>query len=265
MNKIIKELNIISIYAKNSIKNRSNLVVGIITMTARCAVTLLLYSYAYKINNNNINNSTFVESAWSMYLYFLFMILSIRRIFKSMEKDILSGDVQTYIIKPLDYIKYNILKKIGEDIVIFLVTALIGSTILAILIGIPSTLNILTIISIIVVGFLGVILSIIIYCIMGLLAFYIEKVESLNRIIDKFIMVLGGSYLPIALFPKVLKDVATYSPFGAVNFITSTIYKTWSNEYLLKFSMQVLWIIVLYLALMFLYKKARKKLAINGG
>ncbi len=265
MNKISKGISIISIFSKNSVKNRSNLIVGAIIMFSRCAVTLLLYSYAYKINNNSINNSTFVESAWSMFLYFSFMMLSIRRLFRNIEHDILSGNVEMYIIKPIDYIKYNVLKKLGEDIIIFLLVTLIGAIFLAILVGIPSTFGLFTIISILVMGILGMLLSLLTYSIIGLLAFYIQRVEAIYRIIDKIIMIFGGSYLPIALFPKLMKDIATYSPFGAMNFLTSTVYKTWESEYVLKFCMQIIWIIILYFVLKTIYKKARERLAINGG
>ena len=78
-------------------------------------------------------------------------------------------------------------------------------------------------------------------------------------------MVLGGSYLPIALFPKIMKDIATYSPFGAINFVTSTVYSSWQNEFIIKILMQIVWIVLLYFLLRWLFEKAKRKLAINGG
>ncbi len=265
MSKIAKYFKIISIYSKNSIKYRSNLIVGFVSMLTRCAVTLLLYSYAYKVSGGSINGSTFIESSWSMFFYFIFMILAIRRIFSFFEYDILSGGIEMYITKPLNYLKYNVLKKIGEDILIFIIVLIIGSALMVLLVGIPSTFNTFTFLSIFVTSALGIILSLVFYSIIGLLAFYIQKVRSLYNIIDKFVMVLGGSYLPIALFPKIMKDIATYSPFGAINFVTSTVYSSWQNEFIIKILMQIVWIILLYFLLIWLFEKAKRKLAINGG
>ena len=78
-------------------------------------------------------------------------------------------------------------------------------------------------------------------------------------------MVLGGSYLPISMFPPFLKVFAFISPFGAVNFASSTVYESWNNEYLTRIGLQVLWIVVFGLLLIFVYKKSKEKAMINGG
>ena len=78
-------------------------------------------------------------------------------------------------------------------------------------------------------------------------------------------MVLGGSYLPISMFPKFMKVLAYASPFGAVNFASSTVYESWNNEYLSRIGLQLLWILVFGLLLHFIYKKSKEKAMINGG
>jgi len=78
-------------------------------------------------------------------------------------------------------------------------------------------------------------------------------------------MILGGSYLPVGLFPKFMKILAFISPFGAVNFATSTVYSSWNNEYLIRILIQIVWIIIFGFLLVFVYKKAREKAMINGG
>ena len=78
-------------------------------------------------------------------------------------------------------------------------------------------------------------------------------------------MVLGGSYLPVALFPPFMKFLAFISPFGAINFTSSTVYSTWNNEFLIRILLQIVWIVVFGLLLVYVYKKAREKAMINGG
>ena len=78
-------------------------------------------------------------------------------------------------------------------------------------------------------------------------------------------MVLGGSYLPISMFPKVMKIMAYASPFGAINFASSTVYDSWNTNCYKMIGMQIIWIFVFGLILFFVYKKSKEKAMINGG
>ena len=103
------------------------------------------------------------------------------------------------------------------------------------------------------------------YAIIGLLSFFMQDVRPIYWIADKFVMVLGGSYLPVALFPPFMKLLAFISPFGAINFTTSTVYSTWNTEFGIRIGLQVIWIVIFGLLLIYVYKKAREKAMINGG
>ena len=103
------------------------------------------------------------------------------------------------------------------------------------------------------------------YGIIGLMAFFIQDNRPIHWIVDKFVMILGGSYLPISMFPKILKIAAFYSPFGAINFATSTVYASWENEYLIRIGLQIAWIIIFGNLLFFVYNKTKKKAMVNGG
>ena len=103
------------------------------------------------------------------------------------------------------------------------------------------------------------------YSTIGLMSFFMQDVRPIHWITDKLVMVLGGSYLPVALFPPFMKFLAFISPFGAINFTSSTVYTSWNNEFLIRILLQVGWIIVFGLLLVYVYKKAREKAMINGG
>lgn len=78
-------------------------------------------------------------------------------------------------------------------------------------------------------------------------------------------MILGGSYLPIALFPTFLYKIALYSPFGASQFITHTVNESWKSDWYVLILTQLFWIIVSGITLYLLYSKAKNKLSVNGG
>ena len=133
------------------------------------------------------------------------------------------------------------------------------------LVGFPK-LNLLLFIPTLLITFiLGTILALFIYAIIGLLSFFMQDVRPIYWITDKLVMLLGGSYLPVALFPKFMKILAYISPFGAINFTSSTVYSTWNNEVIIRILLQIIWIIIFGLLLIYVYKKAREKAMINGG
>ena len=159
----------------------------------------------------------------------------------------------------------NFLRVIGQGLFSFLFISLIGTILMTVSIGVPN-LNLKVFIpSFIIVLFLGQVLGLFLYGVIGLLAFFIQDVRPVHWVVDKLIMVLGGSYLPISMFPKFLKVFAFISPFGAVNFASSTVYESWNNEYLIRIGLQVIWIIVFGLLLLFVFKKSKEKAMINGG
>jgi ABC-type uncharacterized transport system permease subunit len=62
-----------------------------------------------------------------------------------------------------------------------------------------------------------------------------------------------------------MKTMAFFSPFGAVNFATRTVYASCNEEYLIRIGLQILWIIIFGLLLCFVYKKSKQKAMVNGG
>jgi glycopeptide antibiotics resistance protein len=62
-----------------------------------------------------------------------------------------------------------------------------------------------------------------------------------------------------------MKFIAFISPFGAINFATSTVYPSWTSEAIIRIFLQIIWIIVFGFLLIYVYKKAREKAMINGG
>jgi len=111
----------------------------------------------------------------------------------------------------------------------------------------------------------GSILSLFLYLIVGLLSFWIEDINPVFWIVDKAVMILGGSYLPIALFPAFMYKIALYSPFGASQFITHTVYESWQTNWYQLVGIQLFWIVLLGLIIYFMFERAKQKVSVNGG
>ena len=167
--------------------------------------------------------------------------------------------------KPAGYLAISFFKVLGQGIYSFVFISALGSVIMALCIGIPH-LNLIIFIPTFVLTFiLGQILGLLIYGIIGVLSFFIQDIRPVHWVVDKVVMVLGGSYLPISMFPNIMKIIAFISPFGAINFASSTVYETWNNEFLLRIGLQLFWIVVFAAILEWLYRKSKIRAMINGG
>jgi len=240
--------------------------VDTLSVVARFGVLIILYSYVFKINDGLIKNTTFVVTAWSMFFYFSFMILGLRNISKVIMHDVKTGNVEVLFSKPISYLFYRFWWQIGLGLYSFVVITIVGGLSLYLAIGFPSTFT--SSIFLFTVPFIflgGVILSLILYGIVGLLAFWIQDINPVFWIVDKAVMILGGSYLPVALFPLIMYKIALYSPFGASQFLTHSVYESWQSNWYELFSIQFLWIMILGFILYFMFKGAKKKVSVNGG
>ena len=265
MKKIKFSLTIIKIFMKNQMQDKTNILLDVFNMIARCLIVFLLYSYIFTIDNDTINGIEYKSSMWSMFIYFCIMILNIRKLDNIIMTEIKSGNVEMFMNKPTGYLTISFLKVIGQGLFSFIFVSIIGSLVMALFVGIPNINPIIFIPTFVIALTLGQVLALFIYGIIGLLAFFIQDIKPIHWIIDKIIMILGGSYLPISMFPPFLKFIALISPFGAINFASSTVYDSWNEEFIIRIILQLLWIIIFGLLLSFIYSKSKKKAMINGG
>lgn len=265
MKKIKFPITIIKIFMKNQMQNKSYILLDVFNMVSRCLVVFLLYSYVFKTSGGSINGVDYATTLWSMFIYFCIMTLNLRKIDTLIMNDVKSGNVEMFLNKPVNYVYLTFYKVLGQGIWSFVIISLVGSIGMILFVGIPKLNLLLVIPSFIITFVLGTILALIMYSSIGLLAFFMQDVRPIHWIVDKIVMVLGGSYLPVALFPPFMKFFAFISPFGAINFTSSVVYSTWPNEFLIRILLQVIWIIVFSILLIYVYKKAREKAMINGG
>ncbi|HTY40119.1 MAG TPA: hypothetical protein VMC43_03470 [Candidatus Paceibacterota bacterium] len=259
-------IKLIRTLVRDRIYYPGRLVVDTATMVARCGVLLLLYSYVFRLNGGTISNTTFTIAAWSMFFYFSFSILRLRDLSQAIMRDVQSGNVEVLLNKPMSYLAYRMWWQLGAGLYQFGLISVLGALVLAFSIGLPATMSAAVFLPtmIAVVG-LGILLSLSLYAVVGLLAFWVEDITPIYWIVDKAVMLLGGSYLPVALFPAFMYKIALWSPFGASQFITHTVYPTWAGEWPLKLGIQAMWVVLCAGLATLLFLSAKQKVSVNGG
>lgn len=266
----MKELRLatklITTLVRDRMKYLDRLVADTLSVFARCGVLLILYWYVFKLNNGVVNGTPYIFVAWSMFFYFASSALNLRNIARLIMQDVQSGNIETLLSKPVNYLGYRFWWQIGSGLYPFLTASLFGTVSLALIVGIPDTMKIGLFIPTLLLVIIGTsILTLLIYAIVGLLAFWIEEINPVYWIVDKAVMILGGSYLPVALFPPLMYQIALYSPFGASMFVTHTVYEGWQASWYWMLGIQLFWILILGFVINVMFTKARKKVSVNGG
>lgn len=266
----MKELRLARKMLKTLVKDRvqypESLIVDTIALITRCGVLLILYWYVFKLKGEQVFGIPFTVVAWSIFFYFSFSVLRLREISRAIMQDIQSGNVEVLFSKPISYLSYRIWWQIGSGLYPFLVIGALGVAALVAIVGIAPTMLVALWLPTFLLALLGgAMLSLCLYSIVGLLAFWIEDINPVFWMVDKTVMILGGSYLPVALFPPLMYQLARYSPFGASQFVTHTVYGTWQVDWPQLIGVQVVWILVLGAILFLIFDKAKRKVSVNGG
>jgi len=266
MKRIKLAKTILKTLTKDRIRYPGKLFADMSTTISRCGILLILYWYVFKLNNGAINGTTFLFVSWSIFLYFSLSLLRLRDITRLIMQDIQTGNIEILLSKPISYLSYRVWWQIGSTLYSFVIISILATVALFLIVGFPPTmLAILFVPTLFITFILSIILSLLIYIIIGLLSFWIEDVIPVLWMVDKSIMILGGSYLPIAFFPDLMKKIALYSPLGASQFVTHTVGIEWQTTWYKLLTIQSLWILILGFVIYLMFKKAVKKVSINGG
>lgn len=257
---------ILGILFKDQVYHPGRLVVDLSAIVARCGVLLGLYWYVFQLRGGEVGGVSYPSIAWSIFFYFMFSLLRLREISQMIMMDVRSGNIETLLSKPVSYLSYRAWWQIGTGLYSFFAISIIGGALLFLLIGIPDAMRFPMFLPTLFFVFLGsALLSLALYFIVGLLAFWIDDIQPVFWMVDKSVMILGGSYLPVALFPPMMYQLALWSPFGASRFITHAAYDSWQSEWLGLLGIQMLWTVILSVIVSVLFSLAKRRVSINGG
>jgi len=98
-------------------------------------------------------------------------------------------------------------------------------------------------------------------------AFWLLNMWSLITLKNVLLNVLSGSMLPLWFMPDWMAPVMNMLPFSSIYFTPVQIYlgQLTPKEIGMKFLVQLLWIVVLYLLGNILWEKGKRKLVVQGG
>ncbi len=258
--------SIVTTLVRDRMQYPAGFFVELVALTARCGVLLLLYRYVASLQGGSVAGVAYASLAWSMFLYFIMLTFGLRYISKDIMKDVRSGAVETIFTKPVSYLAFRVWWKVGNGIYQFLILLLLGTAALVWYVGPPPMIATPYFFATLIATFIGgCLLELLVYIAVGLLAFWIEDIDPVRWVIDKAVMILGGSYFPVALFPSGMYLAALYSPFGASRFASHVVSPTLATPWTTLLTIELVWIGVCAGLVAILYHLARRRVSVNGG
>ncbi|SDE29343.1 ABC-2 type transport system permease protein [Paenibacillus sp. UNCCL117] len=180
------------------------------------------------------------------------------------EEEVKSGDVGYKLTKPISYIGLHYMGYVSEIAVRFAVNLAVGSLLGWLVLGPPgfgagwAVFFLLAVFGFSVNFFLNLLLA--------LCAFWVEETRGLEFVYHKLLFTIGGMLMPLEMFPELLQKICVWLPFQAVLYFPAKAavqYESSSVPQML--AIQMLWLVVLGLAAVLVYRRGVKKLHVNGG
>lgn len=180
------------------------------------------------------------------------------------EDDIRSGGLEPHLLRPKFYLLQSLAQSLGGTLVRL---AALGVTAVVWLAatgrqGPPAA----TYPYLFVLGVLAVTVGMLLYAVAGLCAFWTRRILPVMLVIQKLMFLLGGLFAPITLYPEWLRKIAEATPFAAHLYWAGVQALHPSGAMFLKAAAwQVLWIVLLSLLCVALWRAGLAKLLREGG
>jgi ABC-2 type transport system permease protein len=246
---------------------RFDLIVGLI----RSFITLLVFRYLWialyggkEIFDGISLNQTLTYSLMSLILRPVFQANSM---IPEISRRIRSGNITFDIARPIYFGNLLFFQSIGRTIATFLFSSfpLFLLAIVFMDIQLPSSGMVWG--AFVVSLILGYLTAFLIDYILSLFGFWVTNVSGFLFAKWNVIDLLGGVYIPLWFFPPSIKKIVLLLPFRGISYTPIAIFVNYVeiNDIINEFSIQIMWVGVLFIISLLVYLALVKKLEIQGG
>ena len=256
----------IYIIAKNTLDQKKKVIFQMVNHTIFLLFSLYLYRYVYQLSPSLHSRLPFENAVWSMSMYFVFFWLGTRAIHKTFRDDIRSGNIEMFLLRPMGYIKQKVLTQLGQGIFAFVSALILSVAVDYALIGFPHVgmPGGVWFAAAILIFILSQILTFMLMILCGLSGFWLQDSEPVYFVVSKFIMILGGAWVPVAFFPVALQRIAQYSPFGASMSVSFAVYPDFAVRFWPLLINLIFWTIACGWLTYVVARRAFRNLSVNG-
>ncbi|MGE4313136.1 MAG: ABC transporter permease [Pseudobdellovibrionaceae bacterium] len=195
------------------------------------------------------------------------MLFLSSRLFMVIEDDVRSGDIAYFLMRPVSYTALRISEGLGSMSANAALYYTAGIAALYFYIGALPSGGWPALLSALFLLYLGSILHLVFQTIAGLTALWLNDAESIYRIYQKLLIVLGGLYMPILFYPEWLQRIAELTPYYVMMYLPASMLlgATEPMPLIEAVGLVGLWMVIAMSLLSFVFRFCVRRLEINGG
>lgn len=185
----------------------------------------------------------------------------------TIQNRITQGDIAIDLFRPINLMLGYLAEDIGiavSSIISKLIPLLI---IMAVFIQAPMSADLEAFILFLLSTVFSFMISWLISALIGLLCFWVLQLGEVKTIKDGIILLLSGKIIPLWLFPESMQKVLEFLPFQYIYQTPLSIYvgKLPPAKIASSMTIQLVWVILFTALLCFGWRRARKRVLIQGG
>ncbi len=246
-------------------RNRKGSYADLVFSGLNLFVRILIYTAMYKIVFGSSTSEEYVAAVWAIAIAQVIFGLNRPDPTLLIGEEIKEGSIAIHLLRPLNYIQYTLATFWGNSIPaliansIFCISAALMLTRTLPVVGFELLLSLIAIA-------LGVILTSLIATFFGVLGFWTEDTNGFHYISHKMALLFGGLIIPLTLLPETIKDIVQYIPWSVAMARPGKLISQFTyQEFYETVSLQLLFIVSLYLLCVWLSNKGFRKLNVSGG
>lgn len=257
-----KLIAIIKVEMQRQLTYKSDFLFFRLSNVVEIVVLIVVWTVVFK-TNDVVSGYTYKEMMTYVTIGWLMMFLTSNYGLEfGISRDIYDGKLSSFLLKPIDYIKFLIVYSIGRTSIAFFSGVATSVVIIVImfdnLIILKSAMSFIIIVGMLIVGyFINLFISIMI----GMLAFWTTFVNGPRYSIRVLTNFLSGRMIPLNMLPIFFYKTILFFPFVYIYFIPIQLYlgKITIIQGFKALGVEIIWLALLYWFVRLLWSKGLKR------
>jgi ABC-2 type transport system permease protein len=261
-----KYRSIAKITMQNTMAYRFNYVISLIASF----IFILSMFYLWKsIYAGRTELASFTWGEMKTYLFITFLSNTLISWYSEtrISRKILDGSVAMDLLKPIDFQKARLAETFGSSLVEGWIGALMVTIFIVLYAGILIPENVLTGILFVISLIVSLAIKFGVVYIFSLLCFWTTSAVGIAWSRAAITNLLSGALVPLTFFPAWLESIAYALPFQGIVYVPASIYlgKVQGAEAIQMLSLQLFWVVVLWMIGKLMWNWAVRQVTIHGG
>ncbi len=207
---------------------------------------------------------SFVSIIWYLFIVELLNVVTLPPSLE-IEEEVLSGGIAYQLARPYNYFVFKFVKFFSATIVRACIAGVLGAGIAYSFAGMPS-LTMRGLAGTLLVSLLGYVVYFFPRFMIGLLSFWVERIQGLNLVYMSIEVILGGVYFPLEIFSPAVRAVLERLPFASFIYWPAKIFVTQDVALIPPVvKWQLIWIVIFAIMTGVMFRLGVRRVQTHGG